>query len=345
MKHVLGLGVAILALAASNASAQERLGRECRREIIQMCGLTFDRDKLRSCLVEKVSQLSSDCRGKLVARVRERMNEKGAGRTGERNASGGTEMRYGSDALQSLDFWRAAKPNAPMIVFVHGGGWKRGDKNNATGQFKAPHYQEQGYAFASINYRLVPAATVEQQAADIATSLSYLRQNAVQLGINPSQIVLMGHSAGAHLAALVGTDPAYLRAAGMSLADVKGVIPLDGAAYDVAAQMNDGSKLMQDAYKQAFGTDPARQRALSPTLHAAAPNAPAFLILHVDREDGARQSASLADALTRSGTSVELHGFGGKGLAGHMAINRSLGDPSYPATPVVDTWLKQIFSR
>ena len=102
---------------------------------------------------------------------------------------------------------RAKTDRAPLVIFVHGGGWKRGDKNNATGQHKARHYVRQGYAFASINYRLVPDATVEQQAADVASAVAYLRGNAQRLGIDAKLIVLMGHSAGAHLVALVGTRP------------------------------------------------------------------------------------------------------------------------------------------
>lgn len=260
-----------------------------------------------------------------------------------RQAKGATEVAYGNDPLQRLDFWKAKKANAPLVIFVHGGGWKSGDKRNATGQFKAPHYLDQGYAFASINYRLVPQATVEQQATDVASTVAHFRNNARTLGIDPKRIVLMGHSAGAHLSALVGTDPQYLRSAGLNISALAGVIPLDGAAYDVPRQMADGARIMRDTYTQAFGTELQRQRALSPTLHSAAPNAPAFLILHVDREDGARQSAALADALRKNGANVTLQAFEGKGLRGHADINRKLGDPDYPATPVVDDWLRRIF--
>lgn len=257
-----------------------------------------------------------------------------------------TEIAYGADKLQRLDF-HAAKTSqpAPLVLFVHGGGWKRGDKNNATGRLKPPHYNSLGYHFASINYRLVPEATVEQQAADVATALAELLRRADALKIDRSRVVLMGHSAGAHLAALVGTDPQYLRAAGLTLTDISGVIPLDGAAYDVPAQMGENARLMGDTYKQAFGTDPARQRALSPTLHAATPNAPAFLILHVQRHDGMAQSRALGDALRMAGTNAVVKGFAGRGLAGHMEINRRLGDPDCPATQVVDKWLAEVFAR
>lgn len=336
-KWILG-GVA-LTMIGTCAVAQrgQRLPAECRQEVVQLCGI--NRDAMRGCLREKYSQLSENCQGE----SRALMGQRSEGGTAGARAAGGTEMSYGSDALQKLDFWRSPQDKAPLVIFVHGGGWKRGDKNNATGQSKAPHYRAQGYAFASINYRLVPDATVEQQASDVAAAVAYLRSNARQLGIDPDRIVLMGHSAGAHLSALVGTDPAYLQKAGLPLSALKGVIPLDGAAYDVPAQMKEGAAIMGDTYAQAFGLYPARQRALSPYWHAPSPNAPAFLILHADREDGARQSAALADALRKSGTAVKLQAFEGKGLRGHMEINRKLGEADYPATPVVDAWLREVF--
>ena len=335
--------IAAAVVALSAAQSRDRLPRECRREVVKLCGLTFDRDKIRTCLTEKYRELSENCRGEIVARVREKMGD--AASTPKGPAAGATEYAYGTAPLQKIDFFAAKSPRAPLLVFVHGGGWKRGDKGNATGRDLAPHYMGQGYAVASVNYRLVPDATVEQQATDVASAVAYLRGNAARLDIDPGRIVLMGHSAGAHLVALVGTDPQYLRAAGLGMDAVRGVIPNDGAAYDVPAQMKDGPEIMQQTYAQAFGTDPARQRALSPTLQAASPNAPAFLLIHVQRPDGVRQAAALADALKRAGTPVQVNGFPGEGLKGHMEINRQLGDPAYPATPVVDAWLKRVFAN
>jgi arylformamidase len=277
-------------------------------------------------------------------RLRERLGG-GQGRAQVAPAPGKQTLAYGADALQQLDYYPAQNANkrAPLVLFVHGGGWKRGSKDNADGSWKAPHYTQTGYAYATINYRLVPAARVEDQAADVAASLRYLIDNAAKLGFDPTRIVIMGHSAGAHLVALVGTDEQYLKGAGLSFASIDGVLPIDGAAYDVPRQMADGGKFMSDTYVQAFGTDPDRQRALSPTLHAEAPNAPAFLIIHVMRKDGVAQSKQLEAALRKGGTRVERREFPGTGLKGHAEINRSLGDPAYAATPVVDEWLKRVF--
>ncbi len=301
---------------------------------------------LAAAAVVAVGMPTSAARETLRHRLRERMAERMGAEQGSK-APGSETIAYGSDPLQALDVWRAkdVRGPAPLIVYVHGGGWKRGSKDNATGRFKPVHYPEQGYVFASINYRLVPAATVEQQAADVAGAVKALIDRAATLGIDRRRIVLMGHSAGAHLVALVGTDERYLKGAGLSFADIAGVIPNDGAAYDVPAQMKDGPPIMQATYKQAFGTDPARQKALSPTAHAAAPNAREFLLLYVQRPDGMRQAKALGDALIAGGSRVEHGSFPGEGLKGHAEINRSLGDPAYPATATVDVWLKRVLAK
>lgn len=282
----------------------------------------------------------------LKERLRETIAERrknGKPPTTAPESSGAVELSYGSDALQKLDFWKSNQIGAPLVIYVHGGGWKRGDKLGATGQ-KDEHFVEQGYAFASINYRLVPTHTVEDQAGDVANAIAYLIARSESLGFDGGRVVLTGHSAGAHLAALVGTDLRYLEKAGLSGTSLRGVIPIDGAAYDVPQQIAESGRLMEDTYSQAFGMDRDRQIALSPTSQAMAPNAPAFLILHVQRLDAVTQSRGLANALRKAGTKVEIRDFEGFGLKGHGEINHRLGDPSYPATPVVDEWLKKVFA-
>lgn len=256
-------------------------------------------------------------------------------------------LTYGPDKAQALDLYlpRATDLPAPLVLFVHGGGWTRGSRDIATGAWKAPHYTGLGYAFATIDYRLVPHARVEDQAADVATALKRVLSDAMRLGIDRHRVVLMGHSAGAHLVALVATDETYLKAAGLSFADIAGVIPIDGAAYNVPEQMKTSGAFMNTRYEEAFGTDAARQKSLSPTLRARTPGTPRFLLLHVQRPDGIAQARELAGALRAAGTAVEVKSFPGVGLAGHVAINHRLGDPSYSATQAVDEWLKTVFGK
>ena len=276
------------------------------------------------------------------AQLGESLRERIANLRQSTTTPGAEELSYGTDPLQKLDYWKPTTPGSPLVIFVHGGGWKRGDKRGAVGA-KGAHFLEQGYAFASVNYRLVPTNTVEEQAQDVANAIAYLIKNAEKLSFDGKRVALIGHSAGAHLVALVGTDLSYLKQAEVDTKSLRGIIPLDGAAYDVPRQIAEGGNFMHDTYEQAFGTDPERQKKLSPTAQAAIPNAPAFLILHIQREDGTAQSIALGEALRKADTPAEVQGFPGQGLKGHMEINRDLGKPDYPATPVVDAWLKKVF--
>jgi acetyl esterase/lipase len=260
-------------------------------------------------------------------------------------ASGGRTIAYGSSADQVYDVWPAqgrSEP-APLVMFVHGGGWTRGSKDSASGPYTSSYYPAEGYVYASINYRLVPSVTVEDEANDVAAALKSLLDHASELGIDPGRVVIMGHSAGARLVALVGTDESYLAKVGLDESSLRGVIAIDGSAYDVPTQMAYGG-IMHDRYIEAFGTDPVRQLALSPTAQAAAPNAPAFLLPHVQRIDGIAQADALAAALRAAGTNAEEASFPGTGLAGHAEINRRLGDPTYAETAVVDAWFAKVFA-
>lgn len=340
---------AVSLIAIGSAQAQDRLPRECRQEVVKLCGT--DRATMRTCLRDKASELSENCRADISQRFEAARGTQSSGMKRGQGAdasvvkSGAQEFAYGSAPLQKVDFWAGKTRNAPLVLFVHGGGWKRGDKNMMAGSAKLSHWQDLGYAVASANYRLVPDATVEDQAADIAAVTAYFHKNSEKLGIDANRIALIGHSAGAHLAAFVGTDPKWFAAAGLSMDDVAGIIPLDGAAYNVADQMGENSRLMGDTYEQAFGTDPVRQASLSPTMHTAGPNAPAFLILHVEREDGTRQSNALNAGLIAAGTDSSVVGIKGRGMVGHMQINRKLGEPDYPATPLVDAFLTKVFAQ
>ncbi len=257
-------------------------------------------------------------------------------------------ITYGPYRMQALDYWSPSTPKTakrpPLIVFVHGGAWSMGSKASGTGRWKEAHFPAKGFAFASLDYRLVPTVQVEDQADDIAHALRTLITRADELGFDPHRIVLMGHSAGAHLVALVSTDPAYVSRAGLAMTDIAGTIAVDGAGYDVPQQIATSQAFLYREYVQAFGTDPARQRALSPVFHASAPNVGRFLILHTARADSSQQSDELATILRRAGSSVQVNGFAGTGLAAHLAINRRMGDPAYPATSVVDQWLANLFA-
>jgi acetyl esterase/lipase len=315
--------VAIVGATAMGGIAlaqRERLPAECRKEIIQLC--RGAEGGFRQCLMTAMPKLSDPCRKAIGERAAEAYPP----------APGTVEHNYGTDPRQRLDLVKpAGVAKAPVLLFVHGGGWSIGDKAHAAPE-KARWANAMGWAFASTNYRLVPQATVEQQAADVAGAVAWLRANAAREGLDADRIVLMGHSAGAHLVALVGTDPQYLSAAGVPMGAVKGVVLLDGAGYDVPTQASAEMNIVKPMYEAAFSKDPKRQAALSPTRHAAAPNVARWLILPIERrQDSQAQSKGLADALSRAGASAavvavpdESHGSLNKGLgvAGDFATER-----------------------
>lgn len=247
------------------------------------------------------------------------------------------EHGYGAHPRQRLDYHPAnGSRRAPVILFVHGGGWTAGDKA-AGGAQKPLHFTARGFAYASVNYRLVPDATVEDQAADIAAAIAWLRGNARRLAIDPGRIVLMGHSSGAHLAALVASDPRYLRAAGVPFDSVRAAILLDGAGYDVAAVMKHVGAVITRHYEPAFGPEPARRRRLSPIAHAGAPNVPAWLFLYdYNRIDAGAEAEALARPLRAAGTTAIVTGVMD---TTHNEIVAELGFAGDFATQAVDDFL------
>jgi acetyl esterase/lipase len=253
---------------------------------------------------------------------------------------GTVEIAYGADARQRLDFTPAARPGAPLVLFVHGGAWSMGDK--AMAGHMAVHFHQRGYAFASVNYRLVPDADPRQQAQDVAAAIAGLVEDASRLGIDRERVMIMGHSAGAHLAALVGTDPSYLGAHHIPIAAIKGVVLLDGAGYDVGAQMQHAGPLLRGMYRRAFGDDPVFQARVSPVEHAAAPNAGRFLIFHIaSRADSGAPSVRLGALLEAAGTPAEVVSVDNS----HAEIFRRFGQPGHRATALTDAFAEALFGR
>ncbi|WDE98673.1 alpha/beta hydrolase [Lentisphaera profundi] len=117
-----------------------------------------------------------------------------------------TNLAYGTEnnPRQSLDLYLPKKFNSPVpvIMWIHGGGWKNGSKDRLKGLWLIEH----GYAIASINYRLIPDHQWPAQIDDCRSAVRFLRKNALKYNLNPNQIIAWGDSAGGHLAALLGTQ-------------------------------------------------------------------------------------------------------------------------------------------
>ncbi|MBX3135973.1 alpha/beta hydrolase, partial [Candidatus Obscuribacterales bacterium] len=166
---------------------------------------------------------------------------------------------YGKDERQKLDLYipKVLKAPAPILVFVHGGGWRRGSKDLQ--RSKGVSYAENGIVTICTNYRLAPDVMHPKQVEDVAAAVSWAKQHATEYGANPERIFVMGHSAGAHLVDLLGTNDRFLKQYGLSLADIKGVISLDTASLNLLERGKENTlegNMVGDMIKQAFGTDP-----------------------------------------------------------------------------------------
>lgn len=134
------------------------------------------------------------------------------------------ELSSSERALCKLDIYAPARAaNLPVLVFFHGGGLTEGDKADA---WIAPLASE-GLVIASANYRLYPDDLFPTFAEDAAAAVAWMRAHAREYGGGDS-LFIAGHSAGAYIAALLGTDARYLNAHGIALADIAGVIALSG---------------------------------------------------------------------------------------------------------------------
>lgn len=146
-----------------------------------------------------------------------------------------TDIPYVKDGheRQLLDVYSTDAKNLPVVVWIHGGGWQTGDKTDV--QIKPKLFNDNGYVFVSINYRLLPDVEMGDIIRDVAKAIGWVHEHVSDYGGNPNQMYVMGHSAGAQLAALICIDERYLKAEGVALETIKGCVPVDGDTYDVPA--------------------------------------------------------------------------------------------------------------
>ena len=129
---------------------------------------------------------------------------------------------------------------------------------------------DKGFVFVSTNYRLLPNVDMATIVRDIAKSIHWVHDHIAEYGGDPKRLFVMGHSAGAQLAALICTDDRYLKAEGLSLAITKGCVPVDGDTYDVPAIIETaetrwrvhGLPQAKFGHREKFGNDPAKHQRL-----------------------------------------------------------------------------------
>jgi arylformamidase len=243
------------------------------------------------------------------------------------------------DDAHTLDIYHngsGASKRSPVVLYVHGGGWGRGDKRMA--KSLAPLYVERDAVFVSLNYRLAPENKYPTFLNDLAAAVRWVKDNIARHGGDPDRLVLVGHSAGAHLVALLGTDPQFLKAQGLPLNVFRAVVPVDTASFNFLVEpygmlVKRQKKIREDA----FGIDKAVFAAASPTLVVAKAKPDTLSPFHIfvsgRRDDAQEQSDAFATAIRQSGnkatvTVIDL---------GHARLNQAIGDRDSPlARKVLD---------
>lgn len=218
------------------------------------------------------------------------------------------DVPYGSDPRQRMDVYvptglAASAVRAPVLFMVHGGGWRHGDK--AMGrvvQEKVARWVPLGFVLISVNYRLLPDTPVAEQERDVQAALMAAQQRAPQWGADSGRFILMGHSAGAHLVALLNARaPQALREGAWPWL---GTVSLDSAMMNVPARMRAPHLPL---YDDAFGTDPAYWVALSPFHQWTIGAPPMQMVCSTQRaDDPCQQSDAMARHVRTRGGRAEV---------------------------------------
>jgi acetyl esterase/lipase len=207
-------------------------------------------------------------------------------------------VAYGADDKQKLDVYspRDAK-GAPVVLFIHGGEWTKGDKADVS--FKPKYFNENGVVFVSVNYRLTPAVVHPAHVSDIASAIRWVRDHAGEIGAAPDKLVLLGHSAGCHLATLTALDPRHLDKVKLTPRDLRGVVAWSGGMYDLVDRAK-GEGNYPKYIRQAFGDTEAAWRDASPMAHVGDAPLPAFLFVSIEKGNASHQAAERMVELIRA---------------------------------------------
>ena len=240
--------------------------------------------------------------------------------------------------------------NLPVVFWIHGGGWQTGDKGMVALKPKA--FTDAGFVFVSINHRLLPTVEMGAITRDVAAALGWVHKSIATHGGDPARLLVMGHSSGGQLAALMCTDDRYAKAEGLALTTIKGCVPVDADTFDIPAIIEVAETrarvhhlpLPTFGHRQKFGNDPAKHRDFSAVTHVAkGKDIPPFLILHIaGHPDTTAQARRMADVLQTAAVPVKV-------VAGrettHASINDNLGSPNDPVTKELFAFVADALKR
>jgi arylformamidase len=217
---------------------------------------------------------------------------------------------------------------------------------------KPQAFTDAGLVFVSINHRLWPTVDMGDIIRDVAKGLRWVHDHVAEHGGDPARVLVMGHSSGGQLAAIVCTDDRYLKAEGLPLSIIKGCVPVDADTFDIPAIIEvaevraraHGFPLPTTGHRQKFGNDPVKHRDYSAVTHVAATKGiPPFLIMHVaGHPDTSAQAQRFRAVLASAGVPVTV--FGAREST-HNLINDSIGTPGDPGSDAVFAFVKQVLAK
>jgi acetyl esterase/lipase len=247
--------------------------------------------------------------------------------------------------LQRLDVYAAeTKGCAPVVIWVHGGGWTIGDKRRV--EHKAELFNGLGYALVSVNYRLSmprgdPARPVHPaHADDVGAAVAWVEEHIADYGGDGRKILLLGHSAGGHLVALVGLDPRFVEDAGGEIDSIRCVVPNDSEGYDIPARLALGVPRLTALLENAFGADPDVLADASPINHVDDRKKPPDFFI-ISRGGPRRVGVAQSFADTIEGADGKADVLDATPYT-HMDVNVRLGEPEETVvTPPVVNFTKK----
>jgi acetyl esterase/lipase len=230
---------------------------------------------------------------------------------------------FGKDEKQSLDVYapKGAK-GAAIVIFIHGGEWTKGDKSAVS--FKPKFFNENGIVFVSTNYRLSPAVKHPAHVSDVAAAIRWVREHAKEFGGDGNKIVLMGHSAGCHLATLTTLDPKHLEREKLQPKDLCGVVAWSGGMYNLVDRAK-GDGFYPKYIRQAFGESEAEWRDASPMAHVGDAAMPSFLFVSIEKGNASHKAAeAMVDLIKQKKGQAESVLIEGRD---HFMANHLIGAP------------------
>ena len=240
-----------------------------------------------------------------------------------------------------LDFYLPQGKHWPVLVFVHGGGWNKGDKALRVGGADVyanigRYFATQGIGVAVINYRLMPGTDWRGQLADVRQAVRSVRAHAAAYGGRTDALFLMGHSAGGWLSSYVALDTTRGHET-----PVRGVVCVSGAGLDLTDSLTYALGESRDYYVRRFQSGPTDRDwpvEASPVLRVTSA-APPFLILYAGGEKRAlqRQAQVLDHALASSGVERSLVVVPGES---HSRMVLTLSRPDKHSVPTILAFIK-----